>query len=204
MKTYRQIAQICSIGILLAANALGADNPPSFSEDFEDQESRIIFHSGDPEHYELNKATIVTEPVHSGKQSGVIDVKTDADYSLPYLYLSGKRFRVLPQAGEKLEGWLKVDPSTSEDVKVKLGISVIYPHKTGQYSAQVPLAIVEEGVDGWQKFQSEDLLEFFTNLAETKGWHAEGMFVEGWLLHLSGADFKSKHVVVYLDDLVIK
>jgi hypothetical protein len=58
MKTYRQIAQICSIGILLAANALGADKPPSFSEDFEDQESRIIFHSGDPEHYELSKETM--------------------------------------------------------------------------------------------------------------------------------------------------
>ena len=112
---------------------------------------------------------------------------------------------MLPEPGQKLEGWVKVDPATSDGVAVSLGISVIYPQKTATpTSAQLPLAIVEQGADGWQKFQSEDLLEFFTSLAAKKGWNPEGLFVERWLLHLTGADLKNKRVVVYIDDIAIR
>jgi len=201
MKAYRQIAQICSRGMLLAANAYGAEISPSFSENFEDQECQITFYSGERNHTQLNKATAVTQPVHSGKQSCMIDVTTDGDYSLPHLYLIGKKLHVLPQPGEKLEGWLKVDPATSEGVNVALGVSVMFPHQT---AGQVPLAIVEQGEDGWQKFQSKDLVDFFTKLAEKNEWNPEELFVEGWLLHLTGPDLRNKHIVVYIADLAIK
>jgi hypothetical protein len=205
MKTYRQIAQICSVGIFLAANATRAESPPAFSEGFEDQECQVTYSEGDRAHHQLNRVAVVTEQVHSGKQSCMIDVATDGDYSSSFLYLCGERLHVMPEPGQKLEGWMKVDPATSEGVAVNLGISVIFPQKTATpTSAQLPLAIVEQGADGWQKFQSQDLLEFYTNLAAKKDWNPEGLFVERWLLHLTGADLKNKRVVVYIDDVVIR
>jgi hypothetical protein len=205
MKSNRHIAQIISIGMLFAANAADAESTSAFFEGFEGQECQIKHAAGDSENYQLNKASVVTKPAHSGKQSCMIDVATGS-YLLPFLYLTGENLHIAPEPGQKFEGWMRVEKEeTSADVGINLGISVFYPKGTsGGNSAQIPLKIVESRDDGWQKFQSEDLLEFFTNFAEKQEWHPEGLFVTGWLLHLAGGDLKNKHVVVYIDDLVIK
>ncbi|MFA6175449.1 MAG: hypothetical protein WC765_02595 [Phycisphaerae bacterium] len=210
MKTYRHIVQICCLGIFFVTNSMGADGPYAFFEGFEDQKCKITYFVGDREHCQLNGVALVTDPVHSGEQACMIDVTTDGDYMLPYLYFSGKT-SVVPEPGQKLEGWMKVDTAKSDGdgVTARLGISVSYPAEEKvegglSSSAQAPLAIVEQGVDGWQKFQSEDILECFTKLAEKKGYNPAGLFVSGWLLHLTGVDLKNKRVVVYIDDLVIK
>ncbi|MFA6176029.1 MAG: hypothetical protein WC765_05570 [Phycisphaerae bacterium] len=201
MKYYR-IAPILSLALCLTANVSPAQSTPIVMDDFEAQEI-VVQSGGNEEHYKINKIEGVTNPVHSGKQSCKIDITTGADYPKTYLYLYGKKLRIVPEPGQKLEGWMKVDPATSSGVKVKLGVSVVYPQTPT--SAEISLEIVEHGEDGWMKYQSEDLLERFTRLAEEKHWSAEKMFVQRWMLHLTGThNLANKRVVVYIDDLVIK
>lgn len=197
--------QICGMGACLASNVLGADSPPAFSENFEGEGCRVSFFAGDPQHQKLNGGAVVTEQAHSGKQSCMMDITTDGDYALPFLYFAGEIPRVVPKPGQRLEGWIKVDKATSADVFVSLGISVTYPEgkESGRMSAQLPLKVVEPNEGGWQKFQSEDLLDFYTKVARREKWNPEGLVVDAWLLHLTG-DLKNKHVVVYIDDILIR
>jgi len=207
-----RIMKLCSIGAALALNASGADPSPIYSENFEiyDADANIFrFFAGDRGHYRTNKSSVVLGNAHSGEKSFILDIETDADYPLKYLYFenSEKKVRVEPQPGQKLEGWIKVTEGTSSDLRISLGLNFILPQALDGLPkmAQCPLKVVETGENGWEKFQSEDIAEYLKKVAQLNNWNLEGANLESWLVYISGADdLNNKRIVIYVDDVALK
>jgi hypothetical protein len=207
---FARAMQVGSIGAIFVANALGADPAAAYSENFEghDVDANIVrFFAGDRAHYRTNKSSVVLGNAHSGEKSFVLDVETDADYPLSYLYFenSENKLSIVPEPGQKLEGWIKVDAGTSSDLKVSLGINLIYPQGLDgtRLTGQMALKVVETGENGWQKVQSPDIADYAYKLARRNNWNPDGATLGGWLVHISGADLNGKRIVVCIDDIVV-
>lgn len=206
-----RIMKLCCIVAALALNASGADPSPIYSENFEiyDADANIVrFLAGDPHHHKINKSSVVLGNAHSGEKSFLLDVETDADYPLKFLYFqnSENKVRILPQSGQKLEGWIKLGEGTSPDLKVSLGVNLILPQALDGASktAQLALKVVETGENGWQKVQSEDIAEYAKKVGRWNNWNPEGAILESWLVHITGLDLKNKRIVVSIDDIALK
>ena len=207
-----RILQLCSIGVAFALNALAAGSAPLYSENFEiyDADANIVrFLAGDPNHYRANKSSVVLGNAHSGEKSFLLDVETDADYPLKFLYFQNaeNKVRISPQPGQKLEGWIKLGEGTSPDLKVSLGVNLILPQALDGASktAQLALKVVETGENGWQKVQSEDIAEFAKKVGRWNNWNPEGAILESWLIHITGPeDLKNKRIVVSIDEIALK